>query len=261
MKTDYHIVSFSGGKDSTAMLLRMIEEKMPIDEVIFCDSGMEFPSVYDHIEKIKQVLAANHIIFTVLKPEHSFEWYMLERPVKSEKHGDHNGMGWPTPTLRWCTRFFKTEMTRRYYMTFDKDTRILEYVGIAKDEEFRTQGRTGQLKRKRYPLIDWGMTEADCLQYCYDRGYDWNGHYKIFNRLSCWCCPLAKMGELKKVWQHYPELWKKLEELDEKVQSTDMSFKVYFKYVYTVKDLTKRFENEEKAKHTQCNLTMFGEIE
>lgn len=27
MKTDYHIVSFSGGKDSTAMLLRMIEEK------------------------------------------------------------------------------------------------------------------------------------------------------------------------------------------------------------------------------------------
>ena len=76
MKTDYHIVSFSGGKDSTAMLLRMIEEKMPIDEVIFCDSGMEFPSVYDHIEKIKQVLAANHIIFTVLKPEHSFEWYM-----------------------------------------------------------------------------------------------------------------------------------------------------------------------------------------
>ena len=69
------------------------------------------------------------------------------------------------------------------------------------------------------------------------------------------------MGELKKVWQHYPELWKRLEELDEKVQSTNMSFKVYFKYVYTVKDLTKRFENEEKAKHTQCSLTMFGEIE
>ena len=26
-----HIVSFSGGKDSTAMLLRMLEENMPID--------------------------------------------------------------------------------------------------------------------------------------------------------------------------------------------------------------------------------------
>jgi tRNA(Ile)-lysidine synthase TilS/MesJ len=30
-----HIVSFSGGKDSTAMLLMMIEKGMPIDEIIF----------------------------------------------------------------------------------------------------------------------------------------------------------------------------------------------------------------------------------
>ena len=256
-KKPYHIVSFSGGKDSTAMLLRMIEEKMPIDEVIFCDSGMEFPAVYDHIERIRIILIDNQIKFTVLEPEHSFEWYLLDKPVKSENHGDHNGMGWPTPQLRWCTRFFKVEMTRHYYMSLSDKYDIREYVGIAKDEEFRTQGRTGQLKRKRYPLIEWGMTEADCLQYCYDRGYDWNGHYKIFNRLSCWCCPLAKMGELKKVWQHYPALWKKLEELDDKVQSLDLPFTIYFKYVYTVKDLTKRFEKEEKAEHTQCNLLMF----
>ena len=29
-----HIVSFSGGKDSTAMLLMMLEKNMPIDEII-----------------------------------------------------------------------------------------------------------------------------------------------------------------------------------------------------------------------------------
>ena len=33
-----HIVSFSGGKDSTAMLLRMLEENMQVDEIIFCDT-------------------------------------------------------------------------------------------------------------------------------------------------------------------------------------------------------------------------------
>lgn len=32
-----HIVSFSGGKDSTAMLLRMLEENMQVDEILFCD--------------------------------------------------------------------------------------------------------------------------------------------------------------------------------------------------------------------------------
>ena len=33
------IVSFSGGKDSTAMLLMMIEKKMQIDEIVFLRYG------------------------------------------------------------------------------------------------------------------------------------------------------------------------------------------------------------------------------
>lgn len=32
-----NIVSFSGGKDSTAMLFKMLELNMPIDEVIYAD--------------------------------------------------------------------------------------------------------------------------------------------------------------------------------------------------------------------------------
>lgn len=34
-----HIVKFSGGKDSTAMLLMMLERGLPVDEIIFCDTG------------------------------------------------------------------------------------------------------------------------------------------------------------------------------------------------------------------------------
>ncbi|HHV43019.1 MAG TPA: phosphoadenosine phosphosulfate reductase family protein, partial [Clostridiaceae bacterium] len=49
-----HIVSFSGGKDSTAMLLRMIEEEWKIDEIVFCDTGMEFPAMYRHIGKVEK---------------------------------------------------------------------------------------------------------------------------------------------------------------------------------------------------------------
>ncbi len=33
-----YIVSFSGGKDSTAMLLRMLEENVQVDEILFCDT-------------------------------------------------------------------------------------------------------------------------------------------------------------------------------------------------------------------------------
>lgn len=45
MKEQYHLVSFSGGKDSTAMLLGMLERDMKIDCILFCDTGLEFPAM------------------------------------------------------------------------------------------------------------------------------------------------------------------------------------------------------------------------
>ena len=52
----YHAVSLSGGKDSTAMLLLMIERDMPIDVVLTADTGMEFPEMYEHMEKLDGLL-------------------------------------------------------------------------------------------------------------------------------------------------------------------------------------------------------------
>lgn len=54
MKSKLNVISFSGGKDSTAMLLRMLEEGMPVDLIIYCDTGLEFPAMYDHIAKVEQ---------------------------------------------------------------------------------------------------------------------------------------------------------------------------------------------------------------
>ena len=45
----FHAVSLSGGKDSTAMLLLMIERGMPINMVLTADTGMEFPEMYAHL--------------------------------------------------------------------------------------------------------------------------------------------------------------------------------------------------------------------
>ena len=56
MKEYYHAVSLSGGKDSTAMLLLMIERDMPIDLVLTADTGMEFPEMYQHLAKVDDYL-------------------------------------------------------------------------------------------------------------------------------------------------------------------------------------------------------------
>ena len=66
-----HIVSFSGGKDSTAMLLKMLENNMQIDDIIFCDTGKEFPQMYEHIRKVKDYIKRP---ITILKSEKSFDY-------------------------------------------------------------------------------------------------------------------------------------------------------------------------------------------
>ena len=65
-------VSFSGGKDSTAMLLMMLEKGMPVDEIIFCDTGMEFPEVYQHIKQVEKYIGRK---ITRLSADYSFEYY------------------------------------------------------------------------------------------------------------------------------------------------------------------------------------------
>ena len=69
-----HIVSFSGGKDSTAMLLKMIENNMNIDEIIVCDTTAEFPEMYKHIEKVEKYINRK---ITILKKNFNFEYYMF----------------------------------------------------------------------------------------------------------------------------------------------------------------------------------------
>ena len=56
MKEKYYICSFSGGKDSTAMLLKLIELNYPLDEIIFCDTGMEFDEVMETIQKVEEYI-------------------------------------------------------------------------------------------------------------------------------------------------------------------------------------------------------------
>lgn len=55
----FHAVSLSGGKDSTAMLLLMIEQDMPIDMVLSADTGMEFPEMYEHLAKLDEHLSGS----------------------------------------------------------------------------------------------------------------------------------------------------------------------------------------------------------
>lgn len=90
------------------------------------------------------------------------------------------------------------------------------------------------------PLVDWGMTEEDCLKYCYEKGFYWeeNGFrlYDVLDRVSCWCCANKNLKELRNYKMKLPEYWEKLKEFQRK---TEIPFKKI-----GVFELEKRFESE-----------------
>lgn len=51
-----NIVSFGGGTNSTAMIIGMHLRKIPIDYIIFADTGAEQPHTYDFIETFNEWL-------------------------------------------------------------------------------------------------------------------------------------------------------------------------------------------------------------
>lgn len=259
MKPTYTIVSFSGGKDSTAMLLRMMEIGEHIDEVINVDTGMEFPAMYEHISRVRQQVEDAGIKFTRLANDKSFEYIMLHQEIKSEKFGTHYGFGWPTPVIRWCTRHMKLDLLKRHYKSLEEQYDLIQCIGLACDEFKRLERPGNQQKGHRHPLVEWGWSEADCLEYCRERERDtgWMQLYDLFNRVSCWCCPLAPISELRKLWTYFPELWAKLQEWED-YMTAHPPYYAKFKQDWTVEALGDRFAKEAKAQRDQRTLDKWG---
>jgi 3'-phosphoadenosine 5'-phosphosulfate sulfotransferase (PAPS reductase)/FAD synthetase len=218
----------------------MVEEGMPIDVILFCDTGLEFPEMYDHIRKVEEYIGRK---ITILKSEKDFMWWATEYKVTAKtahdgvQPGETYHYGWPNRLIRYCTRELKTYVIRDYLTNLRKSYQIVQYCGIAYDEPNR-------IKDLIYPLVTWKMTEADCLQYCYERGFDWGGLYEIWDRVSCWCCPLQSRDALKKLRDHRPHLWRELKEMDETIR--EKAILPYFQGYASLSDIERRFEVEDE---------------
>ena len=233
----YYIASCSFGKDSLAMVLRLIEENKPLDEVVFYDTGMEFQAIYNVRDRMLPLLDENGIKYTELKPERPFMYDMLERP-KTKRTGEQVcGDGWCGAACRWGT-FAKQRALNKHCGT------NYTYIGLAVDEQKRLQNLE---EYKHSPLAEWCMTEKDCLEYCHEKGYFWEENgielYSILDRVSCWCCCNKNKKELHNIWKHLPEYWERLKALQSKIDKPMKKFcnKKYGEYG-NVFDMEKVFE-------------------
>jgi len=178
-------ICYSGGKDSTALLLLLDEFSnrkgfRPI--IVHEETTVEIPAVEAVTEKVLKSLAGRGFQIYVLKPSKGFFNIMLER-----------GYSFPLWNRRWCCRVLKYGLAKQWVRSVNKG--VLNLLGIRGDENRRIRGfirESGGLV-SALPLIDvteewvWIFLKEACpwfeeLRRLYPDGS---------SNLGCWTCTVV----------------------------------------------------------------------
>ena len=230
-----NVISFSGGKDSTAMALEMLDRGEEIHSVVAFDTGWEFPQMLEHWGEFERYTGVEVVR---LHPKYDFTDSLFNREVKKHDGLIRNGNDWPSPMRRWCTRE-KLDALDKFIKTIINP---VSCIGFAADEVKRAEGKTVNDKKwkVRFPLIEWGINEKEALAICKKHGFEWGGLYEHFDRVSCFCCPLKRLSELRSLRKYYPSLWEQMLEWENGKNSKG------FRGFDSVADMERRFAEEDK---------------
>ena len=207
-----YLASCSFGKDSLAAILLAKKHGEPLDEAVYCEvmfdktiSG-EVPEHQDFIyTKGIPALERMGIKVTVLRGKKTYVDLFTGRITRGPKKGMLRSF--PVCGKCYVQRDCKLRPILRYQKTLPPDT--VQYIGIAKDEQerlLRLEGRQVSLLEK------YNCTEQDAKELCRQAGL-LSPIYQFTNRGGCWFCPNAKRKELRHLYDHHPELWARMLEL------------------------------------------------
>jgi len=255
------LVCLSGGKDSVAMLLRMLElddeESYPITKICFADTRFEYPELYEYLDRIQKYLDVNYpdrgLKIDWLQSDSTWEDWFYGEVTRGANKGKIRGAPLVSHPC-WWSREAKVLPLQKVAKEINA---TYQFIGIAADE---TKRISKDPKTIRYPLVEWGWTEADCIAYLDEKGLG-NPLYLSFKRLGCFHCPKKKVSDFYQDWLNYPELFQKAKFWsDEGERANGMK---YLK-IHTLSELEEMFENGYIPKSNQthydcrtCNAVSF----
>lgn len=236
-----HVVSVSGGKDSTATLLIALE-RFGRERVtpIFCDTGNEHQAVYDYLAYLESAL---DVRIERLRADFSAEFARKrmfiardQRPARDD-HGRR--LRWsnrrkrealtvlrptgnpfldlcllkgrfPSRAAQFCTERLKRDPAVEFQLALiDAEYHVVSWQGIRRDE---SQRRRNALRFERLaprldvyrPIVDW--TAQQVFEFCASRGIRPNPLYlQGMGRVGCMPCINASKAEIAEIARRFPE--------------------------------------------------------
>lgn len=223
---DLRLLSLGAGVQSTVLALMTADGSLPrVDAAIFADTGWEPRRVYDHLDRLADVLRAagiplhrvskGNLRHDSLDPQHRYASvpYFVRNPDGSE------GMG-----RRQCTSEYKLAPIGRKvrellgaaapdYRRVPKGRRAEQWIGFSTDEIHRVSDSDGvSYITKRYPLLDLGMSRKDCERWLKARG--WGDTAKS----ACIGCPYHGNAQWRDLRDNHPVEWADAVAFDEAIR-------------------------------------------
>jgi hypothetical protein len=189
-----HILSLSGGKDSTALAIYM-RNRVSGMEYVFCDTGKELPETYQYLDRLEAYLGTPIVTLkhdTLMRDGDAFEDLLQIK---------RNYL--PSPQMRWCTQELKIRPFERYV----GDDPVVNYIGIRADEN-----RKGYITHKpnitpRYPFIEDGLAKDDIVRILEESGLGVPPYYEWRSRSGCYFCFFQQRIEWVGLMENHPDLF------------------------------------------------------
>jgi len=224
-----HVIALSGGKDSTALALRLAEVEPRDYTYLITPTGDELPEMLAHWEKLERLLG---------KPLTRITNGTLDSWIEK-----FNAL--PNGNMRWCTRLLKIEPAILFYKTHSP---CIAYVGLRADEPADERvGIYGQDTPQRFPLREWGWGVVDVVRYLKERGVS------IPKRTDCARCYAQRLGEWRSLLRKHPDIYADAEQQEQRIGHTFRS-KSRDSYPAPLIQLRAAFNEEQAIKDQQCTL-------
>ncbi len=224
-----HVISWSGGKDSTASIILMHEHQKELindgDEVVILFSEVMFdkkhnisghnPDIIKFIYDKKKVFESWGYKVEILRSDKDYLdvfYHRLKRSPDPKRVGLVHGF---VPSgICAVKRDCKLKPIEKWHTEHTEE--YVNYIGIAMDESSRLESLHKQ-KNAVSLLEKYNFTEDDAKKLCIT--YDMlSPQYALaggkMKRDGCWFCPNAKLCEHKAIMEQNPKAWKKYVSLE-----------------------------------------------
>ena len=223
-----NIVAYGGGTNSTAMLIGMHDRGIPVDLILFADTGNEQPHTYAFLPIMNEWLTAHGM------PEITVVEYV-------DKNGDRLTLeqeclrSGTLPALAYghkkCSLKHKVEPQEKFCNNYQpckevwaRGEKVVKYIGFDAGEERRRDNAivydmTDPKYRKEYPMIDWNWYREDCIAAIEKEGLPLPG------KSSCFFCPAMKKSEIRTLYHKHRDLYERAIALEKNAKPNLISVK------------------------------------